>query len=428
MKTATLVAVCLLIPISAASQSEVPRTGWGAPDLQGMWTITTMTPLERPPGLEDTPRVAGLAAAAFIGLGKAAINRLLDEQLNADFLDIPETLLDGRTSLVVDPADGRIPRTTAGQRQWDTIGDILTTKVHADGPEDRTLSERCIVGGSLPVNPLFGVRLFQTANHVVIHSEVFHEAIVVPLDGRAHLPQAIRQWNGNSRGYWDGDTLVVETTNFDPRWTFQGSGPDMRLVERFTRVDAVTLDYAFTVHDAASFTRPWSAEFPLTLTDTPAYEMSCHEGNRSMPLMLAGGRADDEARQFVGAFKLVSFVNYAADGTTTAAPYTEGLITYDANRRMSVHLMNPERPRPDGRLSDADRASLYSSYIAYFGAYRVNFTKRVVEHIVDGALSPGLVDTTQVRHYAFEDDGNTLVLSVKRGDRVASQITWERYR
>ena len=428
MKTATLVAVYLLIPLSAASQTEVPRTAWGAPDLQGMWTITTMTPLERPAGLEDTPRVTGIAAAAFIGLGKRAINQLLDEQLNADFLDIPDTLLDGRTSLVVDPADGRIPRTTAGQRQWDTIGDILTTKTDADGPEDRTLSERCIVGASLPINPLFGVRLFQTASHVVVHSEVFHEAIVVPLDGRAHLPEAIVQWNGNSRGYWDGDTLVVETTNFDPRWTFQGSGPDMRLVERFTRADAATLDYAFTVHDDVSFTRPWSAEFPLTLTDTPAYEMSCHEGNRSMPLMLSGGRADDVARGFVGAFKLVSFVNYAEDGTTTPAPYTEGILTYDANRQMSVHLMNPERPSPNGRLSDADRAALYSSYIAYFGAYRVNVAKGVVEHIVVGALSPGLVDTTQVRHFAFEDDGNTLVLSVKRGDRVASRIAWERYR
>ena len=326
------------------------------------------------------------------------------------------------------PPDGRVPRTTLGQQRWTAIGDAFTTKTRADGPEDRTLSERCILLGTVPVDPLFGVRLFQTANYVVIHSEAFHEAIMVPLDGRAHLPEAIPQWGGNSRGYWEGDTLVVETTNFDPRWTFQGSGPDMRLVQRFTRVDTGTLDYAFTVHDGASFTRPWSAEFPLTLTDTPAYEMSCHEGNRSMPLMLSGGRAEDEARKFVGAFKLVSFLNYAEDGTSTAAPYTDGLITYDANRRMSVHLMNPERPRPSGRLSDADRAALYSSYIAYFGAYRVNVTKGVVEHVVDGALSPGLVDTTQVRHYAFEDDDNTLVLSVRRGDRVASRITWERYR
>ena len=200
----------------------------------------------------------------------------------------------------------------------------------------------------------------------------------------------------------------------------------MRLIQRFTRLDAHTLDYAYTVDDAASFTSPWSVQFPLTYTDSQGYESTCHEHNYSMRLMLSGARAEEEAAKFVGAFKLVSYECYGPGGGVTTAPYREGSMLYDDSGQMSAHLVNPDRPTPEGTPSEADRAKLYQSYFAYFGRYDVNVYQGVVRHYVEGGLRPGLDDRTLVRAYEFDDDDTRLVLTEKDGDRVVGRVTWER--
>ena len=145
-------------------------------------------------------------------------------------------------------------------------------------------------------------------------------------------------------------------------------------------------------------------------------------------LRFQGARAEDIADRFVGAFKLVSYVAYDRDGSATPTPYRDGIIMYDATGHMSVHLMHGDRARPEGTLTDADRTAMYSSYIAYYGSYEVLVANGVVEHHVDGSLIPSLVGTTQVRHFEFEEDGDTLILMVKNGDRVQGRLRWERYR
>ena len=296
-----------LIAVSASAQTEnAPRTAWGEPDLRGFWTIRTMTPLERPSGFEDTPTVTGEEARLFVEEQRQRTSQGLAAILSADYergyggaADGTSRygLLDGRTSLVVTPLSGRIPRTAYGEQRL--MEDTARLFVSPAGPEDRTLSERCIIlgRGPLPINPAHGVRLFQTPDHVVVYSELYHDSVIVPLGRRPARSDAIRQWLGDSRGYWEDDTLVVETTNFDPRWTMEGSGPNLRLVQRFRRVDPKTLAYSYTVIDEDAFEAPWSAEFPLTYTDEPPLEYACHEGNRSMALMLSGARAEERRNQ-----------------------------------------------------------------------------------------------------------------------------------
>jgi hypothetical protein len=169
----------------------------------------------------------------------------------------------------------------------------------ADGPEDRYLAERCILGFNAgpPMIPSAynnNVQIFQNPGYVVLLNEMVHDARIIPLDGRPHLPPHIRQWKGDSRGHWEGNTLVVETTNFRDESNFrQASGPTYHLVERFTRVDAATLLYEFTVNDPKIWTRPWTAAVPMAKTELPIYEYACHEGNYGMFNLLAGARAEE---------------------------------------------------------------------------------------------------------------------------------------
>ena len=170
-----------------------------------------------------------------------------------------------------------------------------------DGPEDRNLWERCILAGNAgpPMNPSVynnNVQLFQTPGYVVILNEMIHDARIVPMDGRPHLPQNIQQWKGDSRGRWESDTLVVDTTNFTGKTSFRGSGAGMHLVERFTRVDADTLLYEYTIDDPDSFETTWSAAIPMTQTEGPMFEYACHEGNYAMVNLLAGARAQEAAK------------------------------------------------------------------------------------------------------------------------------------
>ena len=300
-------AVMALAPVEGAAQGgTAPRTPWGDPDLQGTWTNTTRTPLERPTHLGATEvyteeQVSELNEQAARNVDRppppgetGAYNSFWMESGRRS----------QRTSLVVDPPDGRVPYTPAERER----ADAFAAAINADGPADtwtdRNLYERCITRG-LPGTMMPGFynhnyHILQAPGYVVIHVEMIHDARIVPLDGRAHVPASIRQWLGSSRGRWEGDTLVVETTNFtdavrDRGLTVFGGGRDGRLVERFTRVDADTIDYEFTFEDSTVFTRPWTAAIPMTRMEGPLFEYACHEGNYGLENILAGARAEEQA-------------------------------------------------------------------------------------------------------------------------------------
>lgn len=276
------------------SQSEFPRLSWGAPDLQGVWLYWTETPLERPDEFRQKAIVTTEEAAAYIGRQDERLQagQRLSGDWNHRVVGRPG-LLGGRTSLLIDPPNGKLPsRTEAGQYRADTLG-VPNARSSIDGPEDRDVRERCIMGPSVPLLPQpfdQRVQIVQTQHHVAIKDEE-GDLRLIPVTGQARLPDSIRQWTGSSRGRWEGDTLVVETTNFNGKWSFRGSGSQMRLLERFTRKAAAILEYEFTVHDAESFSRSWTVKFPLTGDAGPIYEYACHEGNHSLPLILSGARA-----------------------------------------------------------------------------------------------------------------------------------------
>ena len=206
---------------------------------------------------------------------------------------------DKRTSLIVDPTDGRIPSLTPAAQQR-TNARRAARQRPARSPADRGVAERCILGfnSGPPMNPSAynnNMQMFQTPGYVVILNEMVHNTRIVTLDERPHLPERIRQWAGDSRGRWDGDTLVVETTNFTDKTSFRGSGKKLHLVESFTRVDADTLLYEYTIDDPESFERPWMATVPMAKSQGPLFEYACHEGNYGMFNLLAGARAADRA-------------------------------------------------------------------------------------------------------------------------------------
>jgi hypothetical protein len=212
-----------------------------------------------------------------------------------------------RTSLIVDPPDGKVPPLTpvAQQKLQATRAE---QRLHpADGPESRSLTDRCLVWptagppmlpsfyNGTPYGPLVtNYQISQTPAAVVILMEIIHDARIIPVDGRPHLPDTVRQWFGDPRGRWDGNTLVVETTNFTGKTRFRGSGENMRLIERFTRTAPDTILYEFTVNDPESFTKPWSAVIPMIKSDGPIFEHACHEGNYGLAGILGGARADEK--------------------------------------------------------------------------------------------------------------------------------------
>ena len=290
-------APALSVPPAAQEAAAVPRTPWGTPDFNGYWEYGTATPLQRPEALAGKAALTPEEAEAFLADRYASIGHERDLQLNADWW-VPGELTSGRTALIVDPPDGRIPRRTpAGAARVKTLGMPLRQRA-ADGPEDRERYERCIMGRSIPMEARPAPRLaqvFHSAGHVVFLNEQNFEVRIISLAGRPRLAEPIRQWRGDPRGRWEGDTLVVETTNFNGKWTLHGAGPQLRLVERFSFSDADTLQYEFTVHDPASFAAPWTVQFPITRAAGPLYEFACHEGNHSMPLILRGARAAEAA-------------------------------------------------------------------------------------------------------------------------------------
>ena len=286
---------------SPTEASAIPRTAWGVPDLQGVWSCQTFTPLEREEKFTDKAVLPPEEAAEYAAERYAVIGGVLDLTLEAFFSPgeyQPGELTNGRTSLIVDPPEGQIPaRTSAGQTRLETLASY---ERGADGPEDRDPYERCIMGRDVvpfvagPFDQL--TQVFQAPGYVAILVELGGLRLI-PLNAGARVRESMRQWGGHSRGRWEGNTLVVETTHFNGKWSFQGAGPNMRLVERFTVTAADTLEYEFTVDDPESFASAWTVAFPFTRDPGPLYEYACHEGNYSMPLILSGARAQERAEQ-----------------------------------------------------------------------------------------------------------------------------------
>jgi hypothetical protein len=299
---------------SAAAKMKagtIPRTPDGHPDLQGIWTNAFLTPLERPAELEGKLNLNDAEATAYerrrIDTGNAD-HRDADPEAdvarayNESFYDRGAHLarIDGssRTSLIIDPPDGKLPPLTPEARK--RIDDARAeARMHsADRPSDRSLAERCIIwrtsGPPLMPGPYNNeYQIVQTPAYVTILTEMIHDARIIPLDGSKHLPPDVELWIGDPRGHWEGDTLVVDSTNFTDKTKFTGSTGKMHLVERFTRVDANTILYRFTVDDPTTFTKPWTAEYPLTASKGPVYEYACHEGNYALLDILRGARQEE---------------------------------------------------------------------------------------------------------------------------------------
>jgi hypothetical protein len=298
---------------STAAKSKkswtVPRTPDGKADLQGVWNSSLLTPMERPKEFGNKEFLTEEEAAKWVreelervnadrrdGGGNADIGRAYNE-----FWRDRGTLgPDRRTSMVVDPPDGRIPPLTPQAQKLVQERRNRNKGKEFDGPENRGLAERCISVRNagppmIPTNYNSNYQIVQSPGYVALLSEQIHDVRVIPTDARAHLPAHVRQINGDSRGRWEGDTLVVETTNFTDRTNYANSGEHMRLIERFTRTGPNELTYEFTIDDPESFTRPWTARYPMKKVNEFVYEYACHEGNYGLFGSLAGARAEEAA-------------------------------------------------------------------------------------------------------------------------------------
>jgi hypothetical protein len=336
MRQALLVTIALLAAVPTAAQTPAParnaswtppRTPDGHPDLQGVWLNSSATPLERPKELDGKVRLTDEEVAEL----KRRAARIFDEGVNSDFAagdgfflallanadryrnpnstggsdGMIDREIENRTSLIEDPADGRIPAMTPeGQQRIANrpapVGGGLRVPI---GPEDFSPALRCLTYG-IPrfgaanlanAGPLGYYEIVQTSDYLLLTLEAIHEARIIPLTQRPHLPATLHQWNGDSRGRWDGDTLVVETTNFASYVNFLGSAEDLRLVERFTRTAADTLTYQITLDDPTTWTRPWTVAIRLKRSVDRLFEYACHEGNYNvMRGLLLGARAQEK--------------------------------------------------------------------------------------------------------------------------------------
>ena len=302
----------------AAKKYVVPRTADGHPDLQGVWANNNATPLERPTALAGKAflteaEVAALKAKAgelFSGDGDAAFgddvflavisgakkfNSSDTTTGNYNQFWIADRDFDNRTSLITEPADGRLPPMTPEAQKRRASFAFRGF----DGPEERGLSERCITFGAPRVQAAYNsyFQIFQAKDHVAMLMETIHDARIIPLDGRPHVGKDIRQWLGDSVGHWEGDTLVVDTANYSPKSDFRGAHENLHVVERFTRVSPNRIDYEIAVDDPTTWTRPWKAMIPLKLAKEEVYEFACHEGNEGMVGILAGARAQEKAAE-----------------------------------------------------------------------------------------------------------------------------------
>lgn len=286
-----------------------PRTPDGQPDLQGFWTNNTYTPLERPRNVtkefytrEEAAEIAKKAATeetAQTEPGTIADVHYDFTQFGLDRNQSPSAT-NLRTSLIVDPADGRLPPLTAeGQRRAAERAEQAKRVGRWDSAQSNELDDRCMIfaGAGPPMLPQSynsNYQIVQAPGYVMILFEMAHDFRVIPLDGRPHLPSGVRQWIGDSRGRWEGNTLVVETTNFNGKNSLRGSSEHMRVTERFTRVEADVIRYEFTIVDESTWTRPWSAVLLMRHTTGPLFEHACHEGNFGLYNTLVGARLEEK--------------------------------------------------------------------------------------------------------------------------------------
>lgn len=327
MNTRCLISIAISISVAASlsaashaadSNYTAPRNEWGQPDLRGVWNFSSNTPLERPAKYADQEfltddDVARIREEALAEIATSDGNSSQGgvggyNQFWIEGLPIEENR---RTSLIIDPPNGRMPARVPGAPvAFGGLGPDIEGErpvrfavggIGKDGPEDRGLSERCLLGFNSvpPFMPSMynnNVQLFQNKDHFVIFNEMIHESRIVPIDGRPHLPADVEQWTGDSRGYWDGDTLVVETTNFtDKTQSFRGTGisRNMHLIERFTRVSDGKVEYEFTVNDPQAFVAPVTVLVPMLKMEEEVYEYACHEGNYGMVNILRGQRVEE---------------------------------------------------------------------------------------------------------------------------------------
>jgi hypothetical protein len=292
------------------------RTPWGEPDLQGVYSNRTITPFERP---DEFAGKAILSDAETADLERRVVDRSADKRdskgtdadvsraYNEFWWDRGTKVTTNRSSLVIDPADGKVPPLTAeaqrrAQDEWKQPA-FRGGGANGRGTDtylDRSLFERCITrgmpGAMSPSAYNNNYRIVQSPGYVAISIEMLGGARIIPTDGRAHVNSGLRQYMGDSRGHWEGDTLVVETTNFTDKILYRGAAEHLRLIERFTRVDADTIDYRFTVEDPTTFTRPWTVAVPYLRTDEQMFEYACHEGNYGMEGILSGARVEEGAK------------------------------------------------------------------------------------------------------------------------------------
>jgi hypothetical protein len=303
---------------SQSSGWVVPRTADGYPDLQGVWANNSATPLERPESLaatevlteEQVSELSQHAAELFNGETDAAFGDSVFEAAlaqsqgyvssdkgtgNYNQFWLVEREFESRTSQVIDPSDGRVPSLTPVAEQRTDDRRSYVREHPADSYTDRNNSDRCITYGVPRIRAGYNsyFQVVQTSDHVAIFKELIHDVRIIPMDGRPHLSESIRQWMGDSRAHWQGDTLVIETTNYSSKSDFMGSRENFTLVERLTRVAEDTLDWELTFSDQTHWARPWTALISLKKSEDAVFEFACHEGNHAMAGILGGQRAEE---------------------------------------------------------------------------------------------------------------------------------------
>jgi len=311
-------------PTAKTKRWTPPRTVDGQPDLQGVWANNVATPLQRPKALagktvlsdqevtalkEAAARLFGVGGDAAFGdqvfeaaLANARSFTSTDTTGDYNHFWLADREFDNRTSLITDPPDGRIPPLTpdAGKKAEERRQRARAAR--ADSWEDRSLSERCITFGAprLTAGNNSYIQILQNRDHVAIVQENIHDARVIPLDGRPHVASNVRQWHGDPRGHWEGDTLVVETTNYSPNSSLMNATENLRVTERVTRIGPETIQYEVTFNDPSTWTRPWTLMIPLKHSRERLYEYACHEGNLSLEGILAGARAEEKKTEEAG--------------------------------------------------------------------------------------------------------------------------------
>jgi hypothetical protein len=309
-----VLSMLLLWSADLPGQSRIPRLSDGKPDMQGYWTNQTFTPLERPAQFKDKQFFTIEEAEAF---AKGALDAVKDVPRGAEVKSDADIhyddgiwLLEGykkgamlRTSIVVDPADGRIPPLSPeGQKRAQARAEARKGIGPFDSAQARGLSERCIYWAHegppiLPTGYNSNLQIVQAPGTFVIQPEMMPVARVVPLDARPALGGAIRGYRGDWRGHWEGDTMVIVTTNYSEKTAWRGSSPNLKVTERLTMTSPTTIRYQFTIDDPSTWTRPWSGEYEMTRIEGPLFEYACHEGNYQLPSILKGARrAEAEAK------------------------------------------------------------------------------------------------------------------------------------